>query len=482
MLARRRTRHSSFHDRLVEHMSNKRVESTADGTIVLYQEKQPRKAEKTVALRLGEHVVIDASHIDNYCFSSKGELIDDIAAVLSGVRTADRAFIRHHGKAWGRRLALELPVFKLNLWKSHEVQNCLVDVLQYLTGDQWKFSFQQRTKKVESFRQEHVVAMPSRERVFMPYSSGLDSYAQAREIEKDGSGRELVMINVQPSRRLPKWDRLGHPSRGDVKSVPVAACFHEPHHTEPSFRTRPFVYDLLAAYGATMAEPARVVIPENGQGSLGGSLAPLGAEAPHRSCHPGFTVRLRSLVEALTGTRVEFAHPALFLTKGQVLKKLSENNPETSVWLGKHRSCSYDARHSSVGKFRMHCGVCGNCILRRVSLFWAGIEDSTSYRASNISSKTFDNMFSNTMPKEIKAYKDVAMNGIRAMQRMADLATQPESPRISAEVAGLARYLQRPNQDVRSRMHTFLEQHRLEWNAFLSSCGKESWVACLVRA
>ena len=130
----------------------------------------------------------------------------------------------------------------------------------------------------------------------------------------------------------------------------------------------------------------------------------------------------------------------------------------------------------------MHCGVCGNCILRRASLFWAGIEDPTSYRASNISSTTFENMFSNTMPKEIKAYKDVAMNGIRAMQRMADLAMQLESPRISAEAAGLARYLQRPNQDVRSKMRTFLEQHRLEWDTFLSSCGKESWVACLVRA
>ena len=74
------------------------------------------------------------------------------------------------------------------------------------------------------------------------------------------------------------------------------------------------------------------------------------------------------------------------------------------------------------------------------------------------------------------------MNGIRAMQRMAELATQPESPRISAETAGLARYLRQPNQNVRSKMHIFLEQHRLEWNTFLSSCGKDSWVARLVRA
>ena len=463
-------------------MSKKRVESITDGTVVLYEKKQSRRAGKAFVLQLGEHFSIDASHIANYCFSDKGELIDDIAAVLSGARTADRAFIRRHGKAWGRHLTVELPVFKLDLWKSHEVQISLIDALQYLTGDQWKFSFQQRTQKAESFTQEHVVAMPLREHVFMPYSSGLDSYAQAREIEKNGSGPELVMINVQPSRRLPKWDRLGHPSRGDVKSVPVAACFHEPHHTEPSFRTRPFVYDLIAAYGATMAAPAHVVIPENGQGSLGGSLVPLGAEAPHRSCHPGFTIRLSNLVKALTGTRVEFSHPAIFLTKGQVLKKLSENNPETSVWLDEHRSCSYDARHSSTGKFRMHCGVCGNCILRRVSLLWAGIEDTTSYRASNISSKTFENIFSNTIPKEIKAYKDVAMNGIRAMQRLADLAAQPESPRISAEAAGLARYLQQPNQEVRSKMHTFLEQHRLEWDTFLSGCGKDSWVARLVRA
>ena len=85
-------------------MSKKRVESTADGMVVFYEGKQSRKAGKAVVLQLGEHVAIDASHMATYCFSDKEELIDDITAVLSGVRTADRAFIRRHGKAWGRHL------------------------------------------------------------------------------------------------------------------------------------------------------------------------------------------------------------------------------------------------------------------------------------------------------------------------------------------------------------------------------------------
>src|SRR3989442_8725186 len=55
------------------------------------------------------------------------------------------------------------------------------------------------------------------------------------------------------------------------------------HHAESSFRSRPFIFYSLAAYGASLAGSKRVLIPENGQGSIGGSLVLLGNASDRKS-------------------------------------------------------------------------------------------------------------------------------------------------------------------------------------------------------
>lgn len=203
---------------------------------------------------------------------------------------------------------------------------------------------------------------------------------------------------------------------------------------------------------------------------------PLGAEAPHRSCHPGFTSKLTTLLHALTGTRVEFKHPALFRTKGEVLAALATREPDVKGWLTEHRSCSYDARHSSQDGKVMHCGVCGNCLLRRASLLSAEIEDATDYRAGRLTATTFEAAYEGDVPRNVRANRDVALNSVRSMQRLAELAKHPNQIRVEAEVAAVARGLGEPIQVVRDKMTRFLMQHQREWEKFLKSCGSESWV------
>ena len=238
----------------------------------------------------------------------------------------------------------------------------------------------------------------------------------------------------------------------------------------------------MAAYGAAMSMADRVLVPENGQGSLGGSLAPLGNEAPHRSCHPGFTSRLAAFVSALTGRDVRFEHPALFLTKGQVMRDLAQLQPDTDAWLSEHYSCSYDSRHANIDGRRVHCGLCGNCQLRRMSLFAASIEDSTKYRAASLSAPSLEAAFSgDKLPPELKSYRDVALNAARGMQRVASLALTPNSLRVWSEIDGLARCQGRSVPDTKADMFSFLQRHRDEWEAFLAHCGKTSWVSQLAK-
>lgn len=405
----------------------------------------------------------------------------DLTAVLSAVRTVDRSVVRHHAEGWARDLLVNAAVSDLKLWRSPEVKRSLADTLGFLTGDRWSLEFTYRKPRKGEPRQEHLVEPPNQPRVFMPFSNGLDSFAIAKELQAASPSLELVLVNVRAKDKPTMWDNLGRKKKAEVDfhTVEVATYAPEPHRAELTFRSRPFLYDFLAGYGAAIAQPARVVIPENGQGSLGGSLVPLGAEAPHRSCHPGFTFRLANLIRLLTKTEIKFDHPALFQTKGQVLGALAKRDANVAQWLATHRSCSYDARHSSSGHKGMHCGVCGNCILRRVSLQWAGVADSTAYRARDLHAATFEGSFPAGVPHAFSANRDIALNSIRAMQRLADLATNPRAARVEAEVAALARGLNEPFKNVREKMDAFLSlsQHRKEWEPFVESCGRKSWVA-----
>ena len=439
--------------------------------------RAPRAPRAPVPPPAKDATRIDARHLQRYCFASHDEVLEDLTSVISAVRTADRSVVRHHVLGWARDLAISAPVSDLKLWRSPEVTRALTDTLGFLTADRWSFAFTYRKPRQGEPRQEHLVEPPEQPRVFMPFSNGLDSFAIAKELRAESASLELVLVNVRAKDKPTKWSNLGRKKNLDFHTVEVAAHAPEPHRAELTFRSRPFLYDLLAGYGAVIAQPARVVIPENGQGSLGGSLVPLGAEAPHRSCHPGFTSRLANLIRLLTKAEVKFDHPALFLTKGQVLASLAKHDTNVAHWLATHRSCSYDARHSSSGKKVMHCGVCGNCVLRRVSMQWTGVTDTTEYRARDLHATTFEKSFPAGVPHAVNANRDLALNSIRSMQRLADLATNPRAVRVEAEIAALTRGLNEPIKNVREKMEAFLNQHRKEWEPFVESCGPKSWVA-----
>jgi hypothetical protein len=259
--------------------------------------------------------------------------------------------------------------------------------------------------------------------------------------------------------------------------------FDDPHHAERTFRTRPFVYYTLTAYGAMSAGCSEVVIPENGQGSIGGSLAPLGSEAPHRSCHPGFTSRLSKLLEHLSGHALEFRHPGLFSTKGDVLRSLADLKGRDTKWMSDHWSCSHDQRNSTTGSRRIHCGVCGNCILRRSAAIAADIDDETPYLYQDFTRSTMDASLMEGVPRPRghKAFDDLAFNGVRSMQRLADLANDPESIAVWTEAANIAEAMSVSVSQTHSELAAFLARHARQWEYFLNRCGQDSWVTAMAR-
>ena len=456
-------------------------EKTSDGSVTV--------TEMGVLASNGHHQTIPINDLNiltgvlhEYCFAALDPLARDLSVVLGAVKCADRSVLRRHGTGWQRRLRLELPVYELKVWRRPEVISSLTQALQYLTADDWQIDFVKRRRNPPAAGQMQLVNSPNMQRVFVPFSRGLDSYAQTELMKANGKHIEVVPVRVTSSKTERTMNALGRASRIEMTPVPVATSVKEPKHAEQSFRSRAFLFNVLAAYGAVISGSDEVVVPENGQGSIGGSFVRLGNEAPHRSCHPRFTSRLKRFMEALTGKEVRFLHPALYQTKGQVLHDLHAIRKDSDTWIREHRSCSYDARNASRGGIRVHCGVCGNCLLRRMSLFAAGILDVTTYKVTDLHAESLKaGLAKDDVLRNERVYQDVANNAARSMQQLADQANRPHSGRMLAEIEGLARYQERSDRDVRKNLGELLNRHSHEWAQFLAFCGERSWVAQLAR-
>lgn len=433
---------------------------------------------------LGAQIRIDTKLLDAYCYSSPTDFTYDLMSVIGAVKYADRSIKRRHGDGWGRVLTIEVPVLNKNLWADKEVIFLLEDCLGYLTGDEWHFSFKRRKKSPQHVGQAHTPLAPAAPHVFVPYSHGLDSYAQVRLLQQREPDTEVVCVFTDSKPNSKSWRELCRSKpRGGIKAIQIPVVVDEPHHSEPTFRSRPFTYYLLSAYGALLNGTNRVLIPENGQGSLGGSLVALGDEAPHRSCHLGFTSRLSKLLEKLTGKCVAFEHPAFFKTKGQVMSELAAIEPHSEVWLSEHWSCSHDQRHANHEGVRVHCGACGNCILRRASERIAGIAGITKYKFANITVDALEHavLDGGDVPREIKSFRDLAGNSIRSMQRLAELADAPDSAEIWSEAASLAPHMKKDVKTIHGQLMGLLKEHQKEWNGFLAECGNHSWIVQMAR-
>ena len=433
-----------------------------------------------VTLRDNYHLRLDA--LTDFCCADTSPLGADLAVVLAAVRDADKRVKRFHSLSWQRNIRLDVPVYELQKWRQSDVQAAMRDCLQYLTGDSWDVRFSKRKRKFSGAIQRPLGIQPREDVAFMPFSHGLDSYAQLVLLSHRDKSRKVIPVNYTPRPGVPTT--TVHRKAGSLSTVGVTGATQAPSHPEQSGRTRPFVYDTLAAYAACLhGDCGEVIIPENGQGSLGASLVRLGAEAPHRSCHPGFTVRLANFINNLLGKEITFIHSALYLTKGQVLAELSRIKPNTSEWLTGYKSCSYDRRNTSKDHKAIHCGFCGNCLLRRVSVLAAGIEeDATPYLVTRLDAETFEEALAGSgRERNFKSFRDVAHNAARSMQRLADVATGSQKIHFAAEVEGLAHYQGLSTREVEEQLRNLVTCHREEWENFVARVGQSSWLTEFAR-
>jgi 7-cyano-7-deazaguanine synthase in queuosine biosynthesis len=406
----------------------------------------------------------------------------------------DRKVVRRIGE-WHRNFVLRLPVKCPDKWSNPETSNALSDCLNRLTGDLWRFEFYQGLKPLFSIKAQTGLSFVNADAI-IPYSGGLDSKATlAISKAKSDVCTPLAVTILHASKS--KGQALS--SDHDLPYYWIGADIKvgQGNHQETSYRARSFLFLIICSVVARALGVSRILVPETGQGSIGSVLVRWGHEHPQYGSHPLFTKYLREFLRRLFGSEIpEFEHPNIWLTKSELLEKFVHTfdiPSEAEQAILKRYSCSqghmFRFKGSEVHKW--HCGICPNCLFRRVALVNAGLGDfheKEPYIWKRLSASSFDDMRILEAPGNIlrtpssERDQKVAKSGFILHRDFARLASKPlSSHEIRRQAKELAIGTGLAEDSCLFSLGQLIRRHADQWSVFVEEqIGQASWFQDLI--
>lgn len=423
---------------------------------------------------IGEVIELDTEGLENYFFADWNPTLIDLLVVAGAAEFCD-AVKRRPLHQWSRRFDLRVAVHDPGLWNSEAVKPVVEDALGYLTGDVWRFTFMPRRKAVE--RRDSTLDLAGGVTTIMPYSDGLDSRAVHALVAAKEGAAGLVRVRLGSGGvDQPRSKRKRQP----FTIVPYKVNSSE--RVETSARSRGFKFAAVTGIAAILAKVERIVVTESGQGAFGPMLAVSGQIYPDYRVHPTFSRRMERLLFALTGWAVHYEYPRLFSTKGETLRAANALAQPPS-WHDT-RSCWQQSRQTGFDGKRRQCGVCAACMLRRVSMLSAGIDEPASaYVWERLSAEQYEDGVVDGFVKLTPALRAYAVAGVLHMDHLADLVESPLHARLLRRAArDAAEALSSDPVEVEEQLRSMLERHAEEWRAFRKALGPRSFVSQLASA
>lgn len=448
-------------------MSARTHESPVSGKHLVVIEKGQKPGRPlpkgAVTAEVGRHIRFNAAVLDTFDVKGFQPLHYDMLVLCAAIEFADRRWKRPLG--WRRTLEVTVPVIDLKSWQKPEVLKSLHGVLNHLTGDTWRFSFVGAKDRSPIGSRQIPLDFGKTKTFAVAYSDGLDSRAVSA---LSGDQDEALCIRIAGKRQRRKT--------GDsfFTQIPFKVQGYRGH--ESSFRSRGFQFAAVAAIAAQLSSVARIMVPESGQGALGPVLLPLHNIYPDYRNHPTFFRKMERFITALLGYRGKFEQPRLWSTKGQTLRAFLDIPGKTERHLTSTHSCWQSRRVVNVGG-RKQCGLCAACLLRRVSLHAAGVNEARdAYVVSDLAATDASGALS-VIP--LKADRDIMVEygsvGARHLQHLAELAGLPDDAlRVHASQIGAA--IGESTEETLTKLRTMLGTHAVEWRAFLSAQGEQSFL------
>lgn len=449
---------------MMDHVDNNMSSQKKQHLCIL--EKDGREQDDaTYIIKAGDDISFDIRVFESLADGGCSPTHHDLLMVCAAVEFADRHW-RRSKKWWSRNLEITVPVIELKKWQDNAVKCSLTDVLTYLTGDSWTFNFvqSQKLKPVDSHQLQFNLQL---KKLFtIAYSEGLDSRAVSA---LTGSPDEGICMRVVKKHHPPQ--------HGDNSFVEIMFNVNNKNGSESTFRSRGFQFAAMTAIAADITKIERIVVPESGQGALGPAMLPLYRLYADYRNYPPFFRKMEVFILALLEHKITYEQPRLWFTKGQTMRAFLNLPGKTISDLICTRSC-WQTRHVvNVGGSQRQCGLCASCILRRFSLFAAGItEPPETYVISDLTKpNVFDAMHLVSNPDDKDNMLEYGTVGVRHFQHLADLVHENDFE-LEIYSREIAKAMNLPEAKSLTNLKNLLVTHAQEWQTFLEAQGKQSFL------
>lgn len=412
-----------------------------------------------------ENLVLHSDDIRRFLLKDVLRQFQDLCEIAAYVYCADQLAPRTNrndvdsfGGHWRRRFQFQIPVRCPDVWNRPEVITCLTGVLGFLSDDHYAFSFHAAAAP-PGFQQylEFAESQPlsgSPESVVM-FSGGLDSLAGVVD-EVLVQKRRVAMVS---HRSTPKNALLLRTLGGSIKerAGPLSPCHvvvrankRKSDGKEYTQRTRSF---LFASFGATIAKMLginQLRFYENGVVSLNLPICTqvVGGRAT-RTTHPRTLLGFQKLFSLIGGESFHVENPFLWKTKAEVIELIKRAGHGDLIAASISCAHTWERSHEFT-----HCGICSQCIDRRIAIVAAEAEPLDPEERYK------HDIFTGTRPKDddkimLAAYLERANEVAKVQDVPAFLVSYPQVSRAIDAVPG-------DPQSIAERMLDLYKRHAAE--------------------
>ncbi len=350
----------------------------------------PRGEKSRYSLRLNSipphpNVFLKAQNISDKLVQRLPALALDLLEVAAYVYCADQSKTRggktfqRNGADWYRQFEMAIPVRQPDVWKKPGIVGKLKELLRFLSDDDYTFEFRELAADVPrdvyfDFEKGKPWFKPDSVLLF---SGGLDSLTGAVQ-ELQDPDRKVLLVSHRPVAKIDKAQRdlvaalrNKYSARNRLLHVPVWINKERGITKDASQRSRSFLYASIATVIAMLSDSRTIKFYENGIVSCNLPVAEqvVGARAS-RSTHPKSLRLMAQFFGSLLGEEFTVENPFLDKTKTDVLGVLKTCNASDLIKVS--HSCT---RTRSATKLHTHCGVCSQCVERRLAVLSNSLEE-----------------------------------------------------------------------------------------------------------
>ncbi len=346
-----------------------------------------------LSLGAGGNLSVDISGIDKTLTGKVPAEFRDLIRIATYVLAADSAIRRGKpedadlGESWHRRFHFVVGVERPKVWQAPEMRQLLEETLGFLSDDTFVFDFVPGKPAAPSKKHEQLTFSVPDGKTFLPwghidevmlFSGGLDSFAGAVE-EILVAKRNVILVSHNSATKTWQTQRtlareLGQLARVAGTGAPEHVAIKMQKHSdelreERTQRTRSFLFAAIAGAVAHLVGRDRIRLYENGIIGINIPVSRqlVGAKAT-RTAHPRVLAGFTRILSSVAGKPFRVENPFALKTRTEILASLGQTT--AAPLIANTVSCAYVSNREGMYP---HCGVCSQCIDRRIGILGAGL-------------------------------------------------------------------------------------------------------------